>query len=410
MRIAVWHNLPSGGGKRALHDHVRGLVGRGHEVVAWRPPLVHEDYLPLAGIVEERVVPLDLEIGEGGTHGDHLRRHLRRQIFLRGAMRRHAQEAARQIDAWRPDVLFANTDMLYYAPWVGRYVAAPKALYLGEPNRFLYEAMPRLPWVALPESVRRSWSLGAVKTRARAALDRRAYRLQAADELENATTYDRILVNSNYSRESVLRAYGLPSEVCYLGVDTSRFEARGLEREPFVVSVGAFVPAKDPEFVIRALGTIPAPRPRLVWVANLVDAVHRPRMEALAKELGVDLDLRQYVPDADLLDLLNRAAVMAYAPRLEPFGYAPIEANACGCPAVVVAEGGVKESVRDGINGIVVPHRPEAMGSAISDLLARPEAARAMGVRAAAHVREVWSLDRAVDELERSLLEVAGKG
>src|SRR5258708_7701650 len=26
MKIAVWHNLPSGGGKRALHDHVRGLV------------------------------------------------------------------------------------------------------------------------------------------------------------------------------------------------------------------------------------------------------------------------------------------------------------------------------------------------------------------------------------------------
>jgi hypothetical protein len=30
MKIAVWQNLPSGGGKRALYYHVRGLVELGH--------------------------------------------------------------------------------------------------------------------------------------------------------------------------------------------------------------------------------------------------------------------------------------------------------------------------------------------------------------------------------------------
>ena len=39
MRIAVWHNLLSGGAKRALHDHVRGLVMRGHHVESWSPHL-----------------------------------------------------------------------------------------------------------------------------------------------------------------------------------------------------------------------------------------------------------------------------------------------------------------------------------------------------------------------------------
>jgi hypothetical protein len=32
MKIAVWYNLPSGGAKRALYYHVRGLVERGHTV------------------------------------------------------------------------------------------------------------------------------------------------------------------------------------------------------------------------------------------------------------------------------------------------------------------------------------------------------------------------------------------
>src|SRR6266852_2005978 len=58
MRIAVWHNLPSGGGKRALYDHVRGLVARGHSVEVWCPPTADREYLPLKSLVREHVVDL----------------------------------------------------------------------------------------------------------------------------------------------------------------------------------------------------------------------------------------------------------------------------------------------------------------------------------------------------------------
>src|SRR5262245_43194933 len=59
MRIAVWHNLPSGGGKRALYNLVRGLAARGHEITAWCPPTADPDYLPLNSIVHEKVLPLE---------------------------------------------------------------------------------------------------------------------------------------------------------------------------------------------------------------------------------------------------------------------------------------------------------------------------------------------------------------
>ncbi len=407
MRIAVWYNLPSGGAKRALNDHLRGLRARGHEIIAWRPPIPQADYLPISEIVEEREVPLELPIASGTTYLQNVTRHLVRQLRLRRAMERHSRQAADEIARGDFDVLFANTCRHYHAPWIGRYLPGlPRLLYLQEPNRPLYEALPRLPWLALPEGVRNSWSLKALKRRAKDRLDIGAYRVQAADELENAQAYGRILVNSNFSRESILRAYGLDSTVCYLGVDAMRFENRGLSREPFVIGLGAFGPSKDPEFVVRAIGTILEDRPPLVWVANMADSVYLPRVEGIARELGVDLTLRQYVPDDELLDLLNRASLMAYAPRLEPFGYAPLEANACGLPAVVVAEGGVKETIVDGLNGIVVPHRPEAMGVALAELLADPAKARAMGEKAAAHVRERWTLERATDELERNLVEV----
>src|SRR5580658_6941255 len=58
MRIAVWHNLPSGGGKRALYDHVSGLLDRGHEVESWCPPTADQEFLPLGDLIVEHVAPM----------------------------------------------------------------------------------------------------------------------------------------------------------------------------------------------------------------------------------------------------------------------------------------------------------------------------------------------------------------
>ena len=33
MKIAIWHNLPSGGGKRALYNHIKALKENGHYVI-----------------------------------------------------------------------------------------------------------------------------------------------------------------------------------------------------------------------------------------------------------------------------------------------------------------------------------------------------------------------------------------
>src|SRR5215467_1711084 len=56
MKIAVWHNLPSGGGKRALYYHVRGLVERGHEITCWSLDTADQSYLPLTEFAREHVV------------------------------------------------------------------------------------------------------------------------------------------------------------------------------------------------------------------------------------------------------------------------------------------------------------------------------------------------------------------
>ena len=61
MRVAVWHNLPSGGAKRALRGHVEGLIARGHHVEAWCPPLADRSFIPFEDLIPEHVVPIDYD-------------------------------------------------------------------------------------------------------------------------------------------------------------------------------------------------------------------------------------------------------------------------------------------------------------------------------------------------------------
>ena len=97
---------------------------------------------------------------------------------------------------------------------------------------------------------------------------------------------------------------------------------------------------------------------------------------------------------------------MIYAPRLEPFGLAPLEACACGTPVVAIAEGGVRETIVDGKNGRVVSYfDPFALGKAVSSFTNDLEHATAMGVKARTYVLENWQCDLMDAPLEAALDE-----
>jgi glycosyltransferase involved in cell wall biosynthesis len=407
MKIAVWHNLPSGGGKRALYHHVRGLVARGHEVEAWCPPTADQTYLPLSEMITEHVVPIEQRTNALAKFYGKFEM-LRREVLLpydqtrrNAALDEHCRRCAEEINRGNFDLLFANASLIQAVSPIARYVHTHKVLYLQEPNRGLYEVTyEQLPWVALP-------SPGQVWRKPRYvllflsnALGVQHMRVAARDERANAAAFDLILANSYFSRESMLRAYGLSAKVCYLGIDTEKFVNLRLPREDFVVSVGQFLPHKNAGLVIEALALMPAPRPRLIWVANSSATVYYQEMRKLADSRGVSLELKVGVDDTELVDILNRGAAMIYAPRLEPFGFAPLEANACGMPVVSVAEGGVRETIIDGENGLLVGHDPQELADALSRLLGDLEFARHLGEKASSATAIKWSWDAALDRLE----------
>jgi glycosyltransferase involved in cell wall biosynthesis len=178
-----------------------------------------------------------------------------------------------------------------------------------------------------------------------------------------------------------------------------------------VLSVGALRPNKGFDFLIESLARIPqALRPPLTIVSNYQDPFERAYLESLSQCQGVDLRLLQLVDDKTLVELYNRAMLTVYAPILEPFGLVPLESMACGTPVVAVAEGGVRETVVDGVTGILVDRDTPQFAQAVCDLLDARERLTCYGRQAREYVLERWTWDAAVKRLEDHLREIASGG
>lgn len=404
MKIAVWHNLPSGGGKRALYYHVKGLLDRGHKVESWCPQTADQSYMmSLKDIVTEHVVPLEWRSlptsNPLAVPGVFLKR-------MR-AMEDHCKKCAEQINSGGFDILFANSCAFYRAAPIGRYVEMPKVLYLQEPYRWLYEALPQLPWVALesPRSFKEflSFAPAFLKDLGKVQLLRR----QMREEIKNAGAFDRILVNSLFSRESVLRAYGLDSKVCYLGVDADFFRPTGVKKEKFIVGMGGIYLGKGVERAITAVACIPkGKRPEIVWLGNFSDEKYQKEMEKLAQDLDVKIVFKVQPPQEEILGTLNRASLMIYTSLLEPLGLAPLEANACGTPVVAIAEGGVRETIKDGVNGFLAPdYDPELLGQLILRTTEDAELLERMSRKCRDYVLNGWTWQAAAGRLEENLVK-----
>jgi glycosyltransferase involved in cell wall biosynthesis len=407
MRIALWHNLPTGGGLRVLDGHVRGLVERGHEVTVWAPPTAARcDALELAAA--RHVVPFALT-----------RTPNRRDEFLtawRGrrpdldAFAEHSARCAQEIEATKPDLVFAHSCQYFRVPAIATFLGTPSVLYLHEPNRALYEAPFGSPWAEEP-TPRSGVRPASVRAFVHDLVRVENARLQVRAETHWVHAFDEVLVNSLFTREGVLRAYDRLSRVCRPGIDTDRFtfHERPRSMRGNVLMVGALVGEKNPLFLVRAVAAARPAVNRFTWVANYAGS-YRNRVEQAASAAGTPLDLRVAVSESTLMRAYAEADLFVYAPRLEPLGLAPLEANATGLPVLAVPEGGVRETIFDGVNGVFVEHDEEQFGAAIVRLLDDADRIRTLGRMARSHVEREWRLDDSIDRLEHSLTQVATRG
>ena len=400
LRIAVYHNLPTGGAKRTLHDMVRRL-SRNHHLDCFTLSCSSREFCDLRPYVQNMHVygfqPAPLLRSPLGRANSLLRLG---DITRLARLSRHI---ARDIDAGNYDVAFVHPSQYTQSPTLLRFLRIPSLYYCQEPLRRLYEPSAH-------HTSRQPERWRAILDRLDPAQALYDGVLRHAD-LANVRAATSVLANSRFTAQNVNRIYGIESEVCYHGVDVAQFAPLGLKRENMVLSVGALVPIKGHDFVVRSVGLIPASiRPGLTIVSNHASPEERTHVEQIARQCGVELSIRLMASDTELVALYNQARATAYAPHLEPFGLVPLESMACGTPVVGVREGGVAETILDGETGFLVERDVQLFAQALQTMCAHPDLATQYGMRGRSYVEERWTWDHRLRTLEQYLSETARAG
>lgn len=180
-------------------------------------------------------------------------------------------------------------------------------------------------------------------------------------------------------------------------------------------SLGRLAPEKSPMLLLDALATAlrRAPRLRLCLIGD-GPSREELRRRAAEPDLAGRAAFAGRLPRPEALRMLRGADLFAFASRTETQGLVLAEALAAGLPAVAVDGPGVRDSVRDGLDGIVVPHGPrevvvEALAAALAGLALDPVRRAAMGARAGADAGR-FAVETRVAETEALYVELMGKG
>jgi glycosyltransferase involved in cell wall biosynthesis len=353
-------NPQAGGAEIHLHEIFGRLAGAGHEVTllcgGWpgSPPRARLD-----GIDVHRV----------GT----------RQTFPLHARRYWKQHLAAQ----RPDVLVEDINKvpLFTTRWGARRVVALIPHLFGG-TIFQEASMPVASAVWLAE---RPLPL--------------MYRSAAFHAISDSTADD--LVARGIRRERI--------RVVYPGIDARHYTPDPSQRAatPRFAYLGRLRRYKGVDLVIKAFAQVSHPDARLE-IAGTGD--FRPELERLVDSLALRerVTFLGFIGEAEKVALLRRAWSLVFASPKEGWGITNLEAAACGTPVVASDSPGLRESVRHGETGFLVPHGDiVAMGERLrqiadgSDLVAR---FGAQGRRFA----ETFTWERAASETVAHLAEVAG--
>ena len=207
-----------------------------------------------------------------------------------------------------------------------------------------------------------------------------------------------------------LAGRGIPRQsvvVIYPGIDTVAYTPNAAERAPVptFAYLGRLKKYKGVHYVVRAFAQL-GRADALLEIAGAGD--YRAELEKLAASLDLGSRVRFLgrISEPEKLSLLRRAWALVFASPKEGWGITNLEAAACATPVVASNSPGIRESVRDGHTGYLVPHGDStAMSAAMRRLAENPDLVARLGVEARAFsLGFTW--ERAANETEQHLASV----
>ncbi len=164
-----------------------------------------------------------------------------------------------------------------------------------------------------------------------------------------------VISNSTYDEVSAFCQNTLPVKVLEPGVDLEFFKpVCSKQNPPYLLYIGRIKKYKNIQFIIQGLKVLRKKYPDLeLFIAGSGDYTESLNEFTLSLGLQKAVHFTGYVPAEEKRRLLSGALLMINAAAKEGWGITNIEANACGTVSVSSRVPGLKDSVKDGVTGIL---------------------------------------------------------
>jgi colanic acid/amylovoran biosynthesis glycosyltransferase len=196
-----------------------------------------------------------------------------------------------------------------------------------------------------------------------------------------------------------------------MGVDLSRFRFVGSRKNPNeeirLLTVARLIEGKGVEYAIRAIALLKEKYSRLRYQI-VGDGPLREKLVELTNTLHINghVIFLGALPQESITEVYRDAqifvlpSVQAESGWEEGQGVVLAEAQATGLPIIATRTGGIPESIRDGVSGVLVaPRDPAALAAAIEQLASQPDKWSEMGSAGRAYVEENFDIEWLNDRL-----------
>jgi glycosyltransferase involved in cell wall biosynthesis len=354
MRIAVYHNLPPGGAKRAVYEQVK-YFSKKNEIHLFKLSSTDDSFLPLEKYVSStKDYEFDLNSKLPGFL-NRLDKDFRNFVMLD----RMHKEIAEDIDKKGFDYVLVHPSQLTQAPFLLKHLKTPSIYFCEEYLRIAYEK-----YLQILDGV----------SYYKKGYEKLTRKLRKAIDRNNAKAANIVVANSRFTKNNIDMAYQTDARYAQLGVDVNIFKKTTKSRKNHLLYIGDKNKVGGYDIIEKA-----------------VDKLDK---KIMINSLGYIKGKLKINNDLKLAKEYSGALATVCTQFNEPFGLAPIESMACETPVLAVNEGGYKETVVDGKTGFLLPRDPVAFAKKIKWLIKYPEKAKEMGKAGRKHVKKnfTWEI------------------
>lgn len=369
MKIAIYQNIPGGGGYRVIAKLAEHLSKK-HTVQIFSLNVEGKESWQ-EKISKNRDIKYRVKPWSGFI------RELAWTIFK---LPKIHKKIAKKINGY--DFSIVSHDYFTKSPYLLRYLKIDHTYLLQEPPREFYE----------------NFHLHAPKITSKIA---NIFRLPLKYiDKKNVKAAKSIISNSKYSKNKIYEVYKRNSKVVYPGVDVRKFKPLNIDKKNQILSIGGLKKLKGHEFVLKSLKSILG-KYKILIVGD-GDPEYEKKLRNILGNKSVFLKIRDHVSEDEIVNLYNESKVLCIGAYHEPFGLTSIEAQATGLPVVAVNEGGLSENIYDGLTGFLTKRDQEEFKNKTVEAISMH---KKLGKNGVEKMRSEWNwhnsfkmIDEAIDE------------